>query len=248
MKLTRSLINQSIDRARAVLEHFGIALPPYAYWSPQQWTEMGDDVEEIRQCMLGWDVTDFGSDDFHRYGRTLFTLRNGVAGDSHFHKPYAEKLILDPEGQRAPAHYHENKMEDLINRFGGNLIAVMHTVNNDGGPSDEPVSVQVNGQSIQVEAGEEIRLHPGESLCIPPRTIHQFWGEPGTGFQVDGIGYTVSGEVSSVCDDHNDNFFMEPMRRFPQIVEDEPARYVLCHEYPPASQPAAAGSVRSAMS
>ncbi len=239
MNLTRSLINSSIDRALTVLDHFGIALPPYAHWSPEQWAEKGPEVDEIRRCMLGWDVTDFGSGDFHRFGRTLFTLRNGVTGDERYCKPYAEKLILDPEGQRAPAHFHRSKREDLINRFGGNLIAVMHAANDDDTLSNDPLTVQINGQSVRVAAGEEIRLQPGESLCIPPRTIHQFWGEPGTGFNVDGMGYTVSGEVSTVCDDHRDNFFMEPMCRFPQIDEDEPPRYVLCQEYPaPSTIPA----------
>lgn len=73
---------------------------------------------------------------------------------------------------------------------------------------------------------------PGQSVCIPPRTIHQFWGEEDTGFRIDGVGYTVSGEVSSVCDDLKDNFFFDNRTRFPPIDEDEPRRHYLCHEYP----------------
>jgi DNA-binding FadR family transcriptional regulator len=42
--------------------------------------------------------------------------------------------------------------------------------------------------------GELVRLTPGESICLPPRTFHQFWGETGTG-------PSMSGEVSSVCND-----------------------------------------------
>ncbi len=65
------------------------------------------------------------------------------------------------------------------------------------------------------------------SVCITPRTIHQFWGEEGTGL-------TVSSEISSVCDDWNDNAFLQPACRFPQVLEDEPRRHWLCNEYPPA--------------
>ncbi len=232
MKLTRSVINHSIDRALRVLDNFGIKLPPYAYWTPDQWQQAGEECDEIRACMLGWDVTDFGSNDFEHIGRTLFTLRNGVNGHEAYGKAYAEKIILDPEGQRAPAHFHQSKQEDLINRFGGNLLVEMYKADDDGQRSNEKFNVQIDGQTQTVKPGELIRLAPGQSLCICPRTIHQFWGEHGTGYQVDGIGYTVSGEVSSVCDDHNDNFFLDDMCRFPQIVEDEEPRYVLCHEYP----------------
>jgi D-lyxose ketol-isomerase len=49
---------------------------------------------------------------------------------------------------------------------------------------------------------------------------------------MDGIGYTVSGEVSSVCDDWRDNVFLDPAERFPMLAEDEPRRAYLCHEYP----------------
>jgi D-lyxose ketol-isomerase len=65
--------------------------------------------------------------------------------------------------------------------------------------------------------------------------IHQFWGEEGTGIVIDGTGYTVSGEVSTICDDWNDNCFLEPVQRFPVIEEDEPRSHYLCHEYPKAT-------------
>ena len=74
---------------------------------------------------------------------------------------------------------------------------------------------------------QSLGLRPGMSVCIPPRTIHQFWGEEGTGL-------TVSSEVSSVCDDWSDNFFLEPAERFPKLVEDAPRTHYLCHEYPAA--------------
>lgn len=230
--LSRSLVNQSIDRARQAFAHFGISLPAYAHWSADDWEKSGPEAREIRDCMLGWDVTDFSSQRFHELGRTLFTLRNGRLNDPRYPKAYAEKLILDPEGQRAPAHYHRSKREDIINRAGGNIIVQLTSTLPDGSPGSRPMDIAVDGISTVVASGGQVRLRPGQSLCIPPRTIHQFWGEEGTGFKIDGIGYTVSGEVSSVCDDWNDNVFLEPSERFPKLLEDEPRRTYLCHEYP----------------
>ena len=124
MPLKRSDINRSIRDAKYVFAHFGIALPPWGEWTCEQWHAVADDPadDEVRQCMLGWDVTDFGSDDFEHIGRTLFTLRNGRANDPQYPKGYAEKLLLDPEAQRAPAHFHRSKREDIICVTGENLI------------------------------------------------------------------------------------------------------------------------------
>jgi len=231
--LTRSVINASIDMAKIVYAHFGISLPAYAHWSIAEWDAAGDDCREIRDCMLGWDVTDFNSKRFSEIGRTLFTLRNGRLNDPRYPKPYAEKLILDPEGQRAPAHYHRSKREDIINRAGGNILVQLTPTTSEGTADNRTHEIVVDGRARMLTAGEIVRLRPGQSLCIPPRTIHQFWGEEGTGYKIDGIGYTVSGEVSSVCDDWNDNVFFAPSAsRFPELVEDQASRYYLCHEYP----------------
>lgn len=227
-RFTRSLINHTIDQALEVLAVRGIRLPAYAYWSPERWAATGPEAEEIRHCHLGWDVTDFTSGDFPNIGRCLFTLRNGTPPGGHSPKLYAEKLIIDPEGQRAPPHFHRAKIEDIINRFGGNLLVQLTASDVAGTPDpSRQVRVQVDGITRLITGGATIRLEPGQSLCIQPRTIHQFWGEPGTGV-------TVSGEVSSVCDDHADNAFIGAYARFPTIIEDEPRRHLLCNEYPTA--------------
>jgi D-lyxose ketol-isomerase len=36
----------------------------------------GKEYDEIRDNYLGWDITDFGSGDYHKQGLFLFTLRN----------------------------------------------------------------------------------------------------------------------------------------------------------------------------
>ena len=45
---------------------------------------------------------------------------------------------------------------------------------------------------------------------------------------------TASGEVSSVCDDFNDNLFLNGAPRFPGIEEDVARDFYLCQEYPRA--------------
>jgi hypothetical protein len=223
--LRRSVINRSIDEAKEAFRRFGIRLPPLGDLTAREWDGRGPEWDEVRDCMLGWDVTDFGSGRFTEIGRTLFTLRNGTKRKPGYLKSYAQKYLYDPEGQRAPAHFHLSKMEDICCLGGGHILVQLRSANTDGIPSDRTLKVSVDGVSRMIAANETIRLAPGMSVCIPPRTIHQFWGEGGT---------TVSAEISSVCDDWNDNVFLEPARRFPQIEEDQSRSYYLCHEYPPA--------------
>jgi D-lyxose ketol-isomerase len=232
--LNRARVEASIAVARIVFGKFQISLPPFAQWTTAEWDRAGGEYDEVRDCMLGWDVTDFGSRDFTHIGRTLFTLRNGNLHDTRYPKTYAEKLILDPEGQRAPAHFHHTKREDIINRGGGNICVQLTRAGDDDQPARGQLVIAVDGRRRTIASGETVQLQPGESLCIPPRTIHQFWGEEGTGYRIDGIGYTVSSEVSSVCDDLKDNFFFGDLTRFPRIVEDAPRVHYLCNEYPAA--------------
>jgi D-lyxose ketol-isomerase len=234
--LNRARVEASIAAAKIVFRQFQVVLPPFAAWGIQDWEGRGPEYDEVRDCALGWDVTDFGSKDFPRIGRTLFTLRNGHIRDPRYPKSYAEKFILDPEGQRAPAHFHRTKREDIINRGGGNICVQLTRTDAEDRPAKGTLEVVVDGCRRTIASGETVRLTPGESLCIPPRTIHQFWGEEGTGYRIDGVGYTVSGEVSSVCDDVADNFFFADLVRYPTIVEDAPRLHYLCNEYPkPAS-------------
>jgi len=225
--LKRSEINRAVEQAAEFFDKMSVRLPAFAFWPPEQWHAVGREADEIRDCMLGWDVTDFGTGEFLRFGRTLFTLRNGQPNDPRYPKIYAEKFIFNPEGQRALLHFHVSKMEDIINRGGGNILIAVWKAGADNRPSDKRFSLVISGVRRELSPGDIVRIEPGESICLPPRTLHQFWGEEGTG-------PSVSGEVSSVCDDRTDNFFLEKSERFPAVEEDEPARYLLCHEYPRA--------------
>ena len=232
--MKRSEINKTIEVAKEAFAALQLYLPPFAFWTTEDWKSKGHEAGEMRKAMLGWDVTDFGQGRFQEMGRTLFTLRNGYKQDGEYTKCYAEKFILDPPNQKPPLHFHKSKMEDIINRGGGNIMIQLYKSTSDGGCSDERFEVHLDGLTRELEAGTILRLRPGESICIPPYLIHQFWGEEGTGIDIDGTRYTVSGEVSTVCDDWNDNCFLESVERFPTIEEDESPRHYLCTEYPPA--------------
>ena len=230
--MKRSEINHAIETAKKVFATLGIHLPPFAFWTVDDWKQKGSEATDLRKAMLGWDVTDFGRGQFAEFGRVLFTLRNGYRKDIGFSKDYAEKIILDPPNQRAPLHFHRSKSEDIINRGKGNILVNLYMSTPEGACSEDAFIVQVDGIAQDLAVGDIVRLEPGQSIYIPDGLIHSFWGEEGTGVEVEGIGYGVSGEVSSVNDDWNDNVFLEQSERFSEIEEDEQPIHLLCNEYP----------------
>jgi D-lyxose ketol-isomerase len=217
-------IAEAIDFFEA--NHF--SLPPFASWTPDIWRQRTQEAEGIRQGQLGWDVTDFNSGAFALCGLTLFTLRNG----GNLHRPYAEKIMMVREQQVTPLHCHHQKTEDIINRgFGGStgdLVVQLYESTEDGGLADTAVSVVCDGIMRHAEPGGLIVLRAGESITLPPRLYHTFHAVNGD---------ALIGEVSSVNNDADDNYFYPPIPRFPEIVEDEPAFRLLCTEYPKLHSP-----------
>ena len=124
--MKRSEINRLIRENEQFIAGMGFHLPPFAGYTPEEWREKDHSYDEIRERMLGWDVTDYGKGDFHKIGLFLFTLRNGTFGDPHCPKTYAEKLLISEEDQYAPMHFHFLKTEDIINRGGGNLVVELY--------------------------------------------------------------------------------------------------------------------------
>lgn len=123
--MRRSEINQIMQDGLTLLEKdMKFPLPPFAKWRPQDWKSKGEDSREIVTHQLGWDITDFGSGDFSKVGLLLFTIRNGSFEElsKPFGKIYAEKAMIVQEDQVTPTHFHYQKMEDIINRGGGELV------------------------------------------------------------------------------------------------------------------------------
>ena len=223
--MKRSEINAVIKDFEGLLEKHQFALPPFLGFTPDEWKEKGEEYQEIKDNALGWDVTDYGLGDFDKVGLTLITLRNGNVGNPEYTKTYAEKIMMLREGQLSPNHFHWKKMEDIINRGGGNVVFHLWNVGENESLADTDVAVFRDGRKYMVPAGSEIILKPGESLTLYPYTYHDFSVEPGTG-------YALTGEVSMCNDDNSDNRFYESIGRFPTIEEDEPPYRLLCNEYP----------------
>jgi len=220
--MKRSRINALLAEAKAFFATHQFHLPPWAFWAPADWAGRLEACSEVIENGLGWDLTDFGSGDFAQRGLIAFTIRNGTLekGD----KPYGEKILIVGEGQETPWHFHWSKMEDIINRGGGNLVIDLHNSTDDEQFSAEPVTVSTDGMRRQVEAGGSVTLTPGESICLPQKLYHRFYGQPGRG-------RVLVGEVSTVNDDATDNRFHEPLGRFPAIDEDEPLLHLLVSDY-----------------
>jgi D-lyxose ketol-isomerase len=229
-KMKRSEINAKIKEMERMAEKIGFKLPPFLSWTPEEWADKGHEYDEIRDNLLGWDVTDYGQGDYEHLGITLITLRNGNVHDKKYAKTYAEKLIRILETQVSPMHYHWSKMEDIINRGGGNLLVQVYNADmSDKRRQDRANDVEVNmdGRRFRVPAGTKVKVTPGESITLYPYEFHEITAEPGTG-------EVIFGEVSMCNDDKADNYFIEELGRFPSIEEDEPAYRLLCTEYPPA--------------
>lgn len=226
--MKRSEVNTLLRRTCAFCDRMNFHLPPFAFWTPDEWAAAGPEYDEIRDNQLGWDITDFGQGRFDEVGLVIFTVRNGNPDPTKgYAKPYCEKVLIVEENQRTPFHYHVSKMEDIICRAGGELLIRVYNRDDDDRLADTPVQVSVDGHRYEVQAGTTVRLTPGESITLPPCLYHEFWAAPGTGT-------SLVGEVSKVNDDHHDNFFLDQVGRFPDIEEDEPPLYLLCTEYPPA--------------
>ena len=115
-------------------------------------------------------------------------------------------------------------VSDIINRGGGNLIIQLWNAGAHEETENTDVTVTVDGCRQTHAPGSQLRLTPGESICLTPTLYHSFWGERG-------FGDVLVGEVSSVNDDEHDNHFLQPVARYNNIEEDEPALLVLCNEY-----------------
>ena len=224
--MKRSEINAVIKRFEKLLEEHRFELPPFCKWTPEEWQTKGHEYDEIRDNMLGWDVTDYGMGDFGHLGLALITIRNGNVHNPKYTKTYAEKIIMCDSGQVSPMHFHWHKMEDIINRGGNDIHFTLYNATEDEQLADTPVKIFSDGRCYTVPAGETVVLKPGQSLSLYPYYYHEFVIPEG--------GPVLIGEVSMCNDDNTDNRFLKPLGRFPTIEEDEPAYRLLCTEYPAA--------------
>ncbi len=220
--MKRSDINEILRQGDAFIRSFGYALPPFAYWSVDQMRAA--EYGQIKRRGMGWDITDYGQENFDNLGLFLFTVRNGLARDLKAGRGmvYAEKIMISRDQQISPMHHHIVKSEDIINRGGGRLVLELFNLARDGGiDRQREVAVMVDGGMRRVDAGGLLALDPGESVTLHPHIWHAFWGE----------GDVLIGEVSTVNDDRTDNIFEADIGRFATVEEDEAPVHLLVSDY-----------------
>ncbi len=223
--MKRSRINDIIAQSDEMMRSFGFIMPPFAYWSPDEFKARKTVAKNVIDARCGWDITDYGAGRYEEMGLFLFTLRNGRLADLQRGGGmcYAEKLLISKQDQLSPMHTHALKAEDIINRGGATLVVELFGSDAQGN-FDETRGGTVFCDGIQRDfaAGEKLRLAPGESVTLMPGDWHAFWGDGGD---------VLIGEVSTVNDDETDNIFREPIGRFAEIVEDVDPVHLLVSDY-----------------
>ncbi|MCJ7873953.1 D-lyxose/D-mannose family sugar isomerase [Marinovum sp. 2_MG-2023] len=223
--MKRSRINDIIQNADDMMRQFGFVLPPFAYWTPEEFKANKDKARNVIDARNGWDITDYGDGDFDKMGLFLFTLRNGRLADLQRGGGmcYAEKLLISRQDQLSPMHTHVIKAEDIINRGGATLVVELFGSDDQGKfAEDRGGTVFCDGIQRDYAPGEKLQLAPGESVTLMPGDWHAFWGEGGD---------VLIGEVSTVNDDETDNIFRDPIGRFAKIEEDTDPKHLLVSDY-----------------
>ncbi len=223
--MKRSTINDIMASADEMIQSFGFKLPPFAYWTPEDFKARAKEAEALIQARCGWDITDYGAGRFDEMGLFLFTLRNGRLADLQRGGGmcYAEKLLISRQDQLSPMHTHVIKAEDIINRGGATMVVELFGSDDNGNfAEDRGGMVMCDGIPRTFAPGEKLKFAPGESLTLMPGDWHAFWGEGGD---------VLIGEVSTVNDDETDNIFREPIGRFAEIEEDVAPTHLLVSDY-----------------
>ncbi len=225
--MKRSEINSIMAAADDMMKSYGFTLPPFAYWTPDEFRARVSDgsARRIAEARMGWDITDYGQGNFDALGLFLFTLRNGFLSDLERGRGmvYAEKLLISRKDQISPMHTHVIKSEDIINRGGATLAVELYGSDEMGSfDNSRGVRVLTDGIARDVAPGDILMLEPGESITLNPGDWHAFWGEGGD---------VLIGEVSTVNDDVTDNIFREPIGRFAEVEEDVAPIHLLVSDY-----------------
>ena len=214
--MERSRINTLLADAEDFFAAENIALPPFAFWLPD---ELGRRVraghEKLVASGMGWLVSDFGLEDFAAEGMVAFCAGAG--------ENYAERWFIVREGQRIPERFHRRRTKDLVNCGPGNLCLRLHRSTPDA-TLDETVNLQVevNGTARKLAPGSRLVLRPGDRALIEPLTFHECRGEQGD---------VIVREISTATDEMLDSFFLPGISLAVDISEDEQPRRLLVFDY-----------------
>ena len=104
--MKRSEINKALKELEAMCAREHCYLPPFCNFTPEEWKTKGHEYDEVRDCMLGWDITDYGLGDFDKVGMSLITIRNGnrsIARCISRSSPRSSSACCSATSRRRPA-------------------------------------------------------------------------------------------------------------------------------------------------
>jgi D-lyxose ketol-isomerase len=222
--MPRSEINDAIALAEDFFLAHKYALPIWSAWSLDDWLAAGREMEHVRKAKLGWIVRDFGSERFAREGSVGFTLHNMGTDDPPGMIGVFLRALLVHVHQVTPLHAHPLRNWTIENRGGGRLIVELYHA----GPDDEldetrHVVVRIDGIGRTIAPGDPIAIAPGNTIEIPPRVYRKYWAEEASAMAVE---FGAAGRGDPPVE------YFEPFASLFEIDEDEPAKRLLCHEYP----------------
>ena len=89
--MKRSEINKALKDLENMLKEYRYFLPKFADFTPEEWISQGHEFDEIRDNMLGWDITDYGLGKFDEVGLRSVTeiLRCRINTKNHTQKNFS---------------------------------------------------------------------------------------------------------------------------------------------------------------
>ena len=64
-------IGGALRELEAMCQKYRCYLPPFCHFTPEEWETKGHEYDEVRDCCLGWDITDYGQGNFDKIGFCL---------------------------------------------------------------------------------------------------------------------------------------------------------------------------------
>lgn len=234
--MKRSDIDYAIERAISNAKKYGVALPLWAEWNPEEFEKNADG---IRHQKLGWKVVDFGLGDFEHCGLVIFVLCSALVDElgeplakpsciGNYEYPvtsFSRKYLFVQAGQTEPHHFHRQKARKEVSVIAGSPVRFeLAWAENDTTLSSKKVDVAIDGIWHNLPAGGAVMVNPGETITLPGNLSHVI-------SVAEGGPDSIMLETSTANNDRNDNIFpfMTPTSK--PVEEDTKARYQLLDEH-----------------
>ena len=212
--MLRSEINALIRDAEGYFKAERFRLPPFAFWTPDDWAKPDGDISEIVDCGLGWDITDFGLGEYH-------TLRPPPLHDEKrpTREPeggHREDLLREGDHPRprpalpGPPPLDQGRGHHRAGGRHDGRRGAQRDAEDGSFKADTQVSLSLDGvrRKVRVLAPPSSST-PGESVTLEPGCYHL--GDR----RLRPSGWDIHGEVSVVNGDVNHNRCGQPVGRFP---------------------------------